>query len=319
MTVTAQAFDPHDTVDPGVGTSGTSTDPSGSGTGSGVKPERHRKGRDRASVEWVKVELMRVAYATRGGFLARRDPRAVLGWYVILAVAPWLTYSKPTLMILAGLALASALAARIGPLLLGLFLFGLLGQILYLGVMIVVFGGNTAAIEGLVEVSLKLGIISLASMAAFVSLDPEKLSDGLAALRAPAVIGFGVSYAYRMIPLLIDEFQTIIDGHRLRGAPPAGHGFLGWRTARRIGIVAVQSFYPLFLNTAKRTRTTVEALETRGFTLTGGANPAGRALRLSALRFTHADALLLVATMGLVVGAFWAGGVLETGGQPPGS
>ncbi|WP_428966098.1 energy-coupling factor transporter transmembrane component T family protein [Micromonospora fluostatini] len=273
--------------------------------------DRRRKGRDRASVEWVKVELMRVAYATRGGFLARRDPRAVLGWYVLLAVAPWLTYSEPTLIILGVVALGSALAARIGPLLLGLFLFGLLGQVAYLGVMVFVFGGNTSAIEGLVEVSLKLAIISLASMAAFVSLDPEKLSDGLAALRAPAVIGFGVSYAYRMIPLLIDELQTIIDGHRLRGAPPAGHGLLGWRTMRRIGAVAVQSFYPLFLNTAKRTRTTVEALETRGFTLTGGANPAGRRLRLAALRFTWTDGLLLVATLAVVVVAFWAGAALE--------
>src|SRR5699024_8590490 len=66
--------------------------------------------------------------------------------------------------------------------------------------------------------------------AAFVSLDPEKLSDGFQALRVPAVVGFGVSYGYRMVPLLVTEFQTIVDGHRLRGAPPRGHGFLGWRT-----------------------------------------------------------------------------------------
>jgi energy-coupling factor transport system permease protein len=231
---------------------------------------------------------------------------------VILAVAPWLTYSEPTLIVLGVVALASALAARIGPLLLGLFLLGILGQIVYLGVMVLVFGGNGSAIEGLLEVSLKLAIISLASMAAFVSLDPEKLSDGLAALRAPAVIGFGVSYAYRMIPLLIDEMQTIIDGHRLRGAPPAGHGILGWKTVHRIGRIAVQSFYPLFLNTAKRTRTTVEALETRGFTLSGGANPAGRRLRLAGLRFTWADGLLLVVTFAVVVFAFWGGGALES-------
>ncbi|MEQ6900768.1 energy-coupling factor transporter transmembrane component T [Nocardioides sp. YIM 152588] len=275
-----------------------------------IEGGRRRTGRDRASVEWVKVELMRVAYATRGGFLARRDPRAVLGWYVILAVAPWLTYSEPTLAILGVVALASALAARIGPLLLGLFLLGILGQLAYLGVMVLVFGGNASAVEGLLEVSLKLAIISLASMAAFVSLDPEKLADGLAALRAPAVLGFAVSYAYRMVPLLIDELQTIIDGHRLRGAPPAGHGFLGWRTMRRVGLVAVQSFYPLFLNTAKRTRTTVEALETRGFTLTGGASPEGRRLRLAGLRFTWADGLLLVLTLAVVVLAFVAGRVL---------
>ncbi|WP_407319255.1 energy-coupling factor transporter transmembrane component T [Isoptericola halotolerans] len=267
------------------------------------RPDRRtstRSGFDRVTVEWVKLELMRVAYATRGGFLARRDPRAVLGWYLVCALAPWLTYSTPALAVFFVLALACALAARIGPLLLGLFTLGILGQAAYVLVLVFVLGGNAAAIDGLVQISLKLGAISLASMAAFVSLDPEKLSDGLQALRAPAVLGFGVSYGYRMVPLLIDEFQTIVDGHRLRGAPPRGHGFLGWQTAARIGRIAVQAFYPLILNTAQRTRTTVEALETRGFSPTGTDDP-GRRLRLAHLRFTWADAALLLVTVATVV------------------
>lgn len=259
-----------------------------------------RSGFDRVTVEWVKLELVRVAYATRGGFLARRDPRAVLGWYLVCALAPWLTYSTPALAVFFVLSLACALAARIGPLLLGLFSLGLLGQAAYVLVLVLVLGGSPAAVDGLVQISLKLGAISLVSMAAFVSLDPEKLSDGLQALRAPAMLGFGVSYGYRMVPMLIDEFQTIVDGHRMRGAPHCGHGFLGWRTAARVGRIAVQAFYPLILNTAQRTRTTVEALETRGFSLTGSDDP-GRRLRLAHLRFTVADAALLLVTLTIVV------------------
>lgn len=281
---------------PTIATSG----PDGS-TGRRSRKATARSGFDRMSVEWVKLELMRVAYATRGGFLARRDPRAVLGWYLLCAVAPWLTYSTPALAMLFAGALACALAARIGPLLLGLFTLGILGQAAYVLVLVFVLGGNTAAIDGLLQISLKLGAISLASMAAFVSLDPEKLSDGLQALRAPAVLGFGVSYGYRMVPLLIDEFQTIVDGHRLRGAPPRGHGFLGWRTATRIGTIAVQAFYPLILNTAKRTRTTVEALETRGFAGTSG-DDQGRRLRLAHLHWSWGDTVLLTVTAALVVG-----------------
>lgn len=259
-----------------------------------------RSGFDRVTVEWVKLELVRVAYATRGGFLAGRDPRAVLGWYLVCALAPWLTYSTPALAVFFVLSLACALAARIGPLLLGLFSLGLLGQAAYVLVLVLVLGGSPAAVDGLVQISLKLGAISLVSMAAFVSLDPEKLSDGLQALRAPAMLGFGVSYGYRMVPMLIDEFQTIVDGHRMRGAPHCGHGFLGWRTAARVGRIAVQAFYPLILNTAQRTRTTVEALETRGFSLTGSDDP-GRRLRLAHLRFTVADAALLLVTLTIVV------------------
>src|SRR5699024_6415167 len=66
------------------------TTPSGDGKEKGAG--RKRKDRGRLSVEWVTLELMRVAYASRGGFLSRRDPRAVIIWYVICAIAPWLTY-----------------------------------------------------------------------------------------------------------------------------------------------------------------------------------------------------------------------------------
>ncbi|MFD1717644.1 energy-coupling factor transporter transmembrane component T family protein [Georgenia deserti] len=268
-----------------------------------VTPRQGKRRTDagRLSIEWVKLELMRVAYATRGGFLSVRDPRAVLGWYVLCALAPWLTYDIGTLAVLFGLGLGCALAARIGPLLLGLFAFGLLTQGVYVLVITLVLGGDLAALHGLVQVSLKLGTVSLASMAAFVSLDPEKLSDGLQALRAPAIVGFGVSYGYRMVPLLVDEFRTIVDGHRLRGAPPTGHGFLGWRTVARAGRIAVQAFYPLMLNTARRTRTTVEGLETRGF---GTQTAATRKLRLAHLHFGLRDGTLLVATVLVIVAAY---------------
>src|SRR5699024_9641853 len=39
-----------------------------------------RKQRDVLSVEWVKLELIRTAYATRGGLFSVMDPRMVLGW-----------------------------------------------------------------------------------------------------------------------------------------------------------------------------------------------------------------------------------------------
>ncbi|GII98857.1 energy-coupling factor transport system permease protein [Sediminihabitans luteus] len=270
-------------------------------------PKGRRRGDgDGLSVEWVKLELMRVAYATRGGFLAHRDPRAVLGWYVVCGVAPWLTYSTTVLALLFVLALGAALAARIGPLLLGLFALGLAGQAVYVLALVWFLGGDPTAIEGIVTIQLKLGAVSLVSMAAFVSLDPEKLSDALLALRAPAVLGFGVSYGYRMVPLLIDEFHTIIDGHRLRGAPARGHGLLGWRTARRVAVMTVQAFYPLMLNAAKRTRTTVEALETRGFTY-AAHDDAGRRIRLAHLRIGVGDVVLLVVSVAVVVAAFVVG------------
>lgn len=265
-----------------------------------------RSERDVLSVEWVKLELLRTAYATRGGLLSRRDPRVVIVWYLVFAIVPWLTFNITTLAILFTVTATAVVLSRVGPLVLGLFVIGLGLESLYLLALAWFFDGDLNTVMSLLTFTLKLGIISLASMAAFVSLDPEKLSNALISFRAPAMLSFGVSYGYRMLPIMIDEFHTIVNGFRLRNAPLASKGLLGWRALLRIGTTLVQSFYPMMLNTAKRTRTTVEALETRGFTF-AGESKLGRDLRLAHMRVTAGDVVLMTLTLVLVAAAFVVG------------
>lgn len=265
-----------------------------------------RKQRDVLSVEWVKLELLRTAYATRGGLFAAFDPRVVIGWYLVFAVVPWLTHN---ITVLAALFVAAAVAVglcRVGPLILGLFVFGLVTETVYLFAVAWFFDGNLHTVAALVTLSLKLGIVALASMAAFVSLDPEKLSDALVSMKAPPLLSFGVSYGYRMLPIIMDEFHTIVDGYRLRSAPLERKGLLAWRLPVHIGLTLVRSFYPMMLNTAKRTRTTVEALETRGFTF-AGESTKGREIRLAYLKLRPRDLALAIATAILITAAFAIG------------
>ena len=56
--------------------------------------------------------------------------------------------------------------------------------------------------------------------------------------------------------------------------------------------IIMESFYPLMLNTAKRSRTTVEALELRGYRY-AAANKTVKKIRLSALKVTYNDLLFL--------------------------
>lgn len=265
-----------------------------------------RKHHDVLSVEWVKLELIRTAYATRGGLFATLDPRVVLGWYLLLAIAPWFTHNLTTLGCLFVLATAAVVLARVGPLVMGLFVIGLGFELVYLVLAATVFGGDLSTFVALTEVTLKLGILSLASLAAFVSLDPEKLSDALLALRFPAAVSFAVSYGYRMMPILIDEFSTVFEGYRLRQPPPPRAGLLGWRHLVHWATLAVRSFYPVFLNTALAVRTTVEALEARGFTF-AAIDPRGRAIRMGSLRIRPRDLVVLVATAALIALCFAAG------------
>lgn len=265
-----------------------------------------RKQRDVLSVDWVRLELLRTAYSTRGGVFARMDPRMVLAWYLVTALAPWFTHDFTVLVGLFLLGAVAVVLARVGPLVLGLFLFGLVGNVLGLFVTAFLFGGDLQTLAALAELNLKLGAVSMASLAAFVSLDPEKLSDALLALRAPEILAFGVSYGYRMLPILVDEYVTVLDGQRLRYAPVEHRGFLGWRVAPHWGILAVTAFYPIMLNTAKNVRTTVEALETRGFTFSA-SDPSGRKLRLAYLRISGFDVLVLGTTVLAIISAYVIG------------
>lgn len=265
-----------------------------------------RKQRDVLSIEWVKLELIRTAYATRGGLFSKMDPRAVIVWYLILAIVPWFTHNVTVLAGLFLLGAVSVIAARVGPLVLGLFIIGLGFEIIYLVAASLLFGGNFDTLIALGVLNLKLGAVSMASMAAFVSLDPEKLSDALLAFKAPSLLAFGVSYGYRMLPIMVEEFNTVFDGYRLRMAAPEKHGIFAWRTIVHWVKMAVLSFYPIFLNTAKNVRTTVEALETRGFTY-AQEDGRGRQLRLAYLTITTLDIAVLAGTIILIVICFWAG------------
>lgn len=261
---------------------------------------------DVLSVEWVKLELIRTAYATRGGLFAAMDPRAVVAWYALLAVVPWFTHNITVLAGLALIGVVSVFLARVGPLIFGLFVLGIGMEVVYMSATAWLFGGNLETVIALAALNLKLSVVALASMAAFVSLDPEKLSDALLAFRAPQMLAFGVSYGYRMLPILIEEFSTVFEGYRLRTAPPAQKGILGWRVGVQWAQLAVLSFYPIFLNTAKSVRTTVEALETRGFTH-AASNADGRRIRMAKLRIRAIDVIVIVVTILAVAGAFTAG------------
>lgn len=263
---------------------------------------------DVLSVEWIKLELIRTAYSTRGGLFATMDPRAVVIWYILLAIVPWFTHNITVLACLFAIGTVSIFLARVGPLILGLFVLGMGTEVVYLSIAAWLFGGNIETLIALAALNLKLGVVALASMAAFVSLDPEKLSDALLAFRAPQMLAFGVSYGYRMLPILIEEFSTVFEGYRLRTAPPAKKGLLGWRVAAQWAVLAVLSFYPIFLNTAASVRTTVEALETRGFTH-GAANAHGRRIRLAKLRIGLLDVVVLTVTVLAVAAAFAAGSI----------
>ncbi|MBA9086554.1 energy-coupling factor transport system permease protein [Fontibacillus solani] len=251
-----------------------------------------RKLMDRVSVEGVKIELLNTAYGNGNTFLAKLDPRTLFAWYLYFGIAPWFIHDVVLLIGLFLFMTVTTIMSRVSPLIIFILCLGLLSQAGYLLVVSWIFGGGWDTILPLLVLTTKLSVISMASITVFCSMDPEKLSDGLLSIGVPKQVSFGIAYGYRMLPSLLEEYHHIFLSFRLRGVAPKRHGILYWRSIAYFLKIAVLSFYPLILSIAKRTRTTVEALEAKGFSY-AYQSPEVKKNKLSYMKFTIRDGLFI--------------------------
>lgn len=259
---------------------------------------------DKFSMEFLRTQVLKNAYGNTDTFIARLDPRVLLVWYLFFGLVPWFVQDVFFLLGCFLLVALTTLMARVAGLVLFLFGLGVFSQTGLLLLTTLFFGGNGTALGPLLVLSLKIATVSLASITVFSGLDPDRLSCGLLWFGCPDQLSFSISYAYRMLPMLMQEFQNVLLSFRLRGNPPSHATFWGKvkYLAYQVKLI-VWAFYPLMLNTAKRARTTVEALELRGFRQ-AGENKAVRQLKLSCLRISWDDLLFCA------VSALWVCSVI---------
>lgn len=248
---------------------------------------------DKFSMDYLRNQVLKNAYGNDDTVIAALDPRILIAWYLFFGLVPWFVNDLSFLLGSFLLVMITTLLARVAGLVLFLFGLGVFSQTGYLFLVTLLFGGDASAVAPLLILTLKVATISLASVTVFSGLDPDKLSNGLMWYGCPERLSFSISYAYRMLPMLMEEFQNVLLSYRLRGNPPAHDTFLGkvQYLIYQVKII-MESFYPLMLNTAKRSRTTVEALELRGYRY-AAANKTVKKIRLSALKVTYNDLLFL--------------------------
>ena len=91
----------------------------------------------------------------------------------------------------------------------------------------------------------------------------------------------------------MEEFQNVLLSYRLRGNPPEHEKLTGKIKYLIYQIkIIIHSFYPLMLNTAKRSRTTVEVLEIKGYRY-AAIDKKVKKIKLSALKVSNNDLLFL--------------------------
>ena len=248
---------------------------------------------DKFSMDFLRSQVLKNAYGNDDTVIAALDPRILLVWYLFFGLVPWFLNDIPLLLGCFTLVMATTVLARVA------------------GLVMFLFGGDASAIAPLLVLTLKVATISLASVTVFSGLDPDRLSNGLLWYGCPERLSFSISYSYRMLPMLMEEFQNVLLSYRLRGNPPA-HDTLVGKVRYLIYQVKVimHAFYPLMLNTAKRSRTTVEALELRGYRY-AASSKAVKKIKLASLKVTYNDLLFLAVSFLWMTAALLASTLLS--------
>ena len=248
---------------------------------------------DKLSIDFLRNQVLKNAYGNNDTVIAGMDPRPLLVWYLFFGLVPWFVNDIPFLIGCFLLVVITTLIARVAGLVLFLFALGVFSQTGYLLVVTLLFGGNSSAIAPLLVLTLKVATVSLASITIFSGLDPDKLANGLLWYGCPERLSFSISYAYRILPLLMEEFQNVLLSYRLRGNPPEHEHWMGKVKYLFYQIkIIIQSFYPLMLNTAKRSRTTVEVLEIKGYRY-AAVNKEVKKIKLSSMKVSNNDLMFL--------------------------
>lgn len=257
---------------------------------------------DKISIEYLQNQVLKNAYGNDDTHIAKLDPRILLVWYLFFGLVPWFLSDVKLLLCLFAFVVLTTKAAKIAPLVIFIFCIGVFSQSGYLLLVSLFFGGNSSTIIPLLVLTLKVAVVSLASITVFSGLDPDRLANGLLWFGCPDQLSVSISFAYRVLPMLMEEFQNILLSYKFRGKAPEHKSFIGKvkNLIYQIKII-ILSFYPLMLNTAKRSRTTVEALELKGYRY-AIKNPNVKKIKLAMLKVAQKDiAFVLISVVWVVV------------------
>jgi len=218
--------------------------------------------------------------------LGRLNPSAKLGAAVVVMVGLLVTADPVTPSLVLAAELAALPLARVPARTVAALAWPL--PLAAVGVAVANLVASSAEPAVTAGISLRLIAIALPGVLVFASTDPVDLCDSLVQqLRVPARFAYGALAAFRLLPLLRQEWLTIRRARRARGID-AGRSPLGG--LRLFG----SSVYALLVAAIRRGTRLALAMDSRGFD--------SRTPRTAARRqvVTAADWALLAAAMAVV-------------------
>ena len=246
---------------------------------------------DKISMDFLRNQVLKNAYGNDDTVIVTLDPRVLLAWYLFFGLVPWFVNDIPFLLGCFLLVMVTTILARVAGLVLFLFAIGVFSQTGYLFVVTLLFGGGRLGggpsadahpegghrVPGLHHRLLRPGPGQALQRPDVVRLPGA--AELLHLLRLP-----DAPHAHGGVPERVALLPP-------PGQSPAHETFRGKVRYLIYQVkIIMQSFYPLMLNTTKRSRTTVEALELRGYRYAAGSKSVKK-LKLASLKVSCNDRL----------------------------
>jgi len=152
------------------------------------------------------------------------------------------------------------------------------------------FDVTTGSLAAALGLALRIFAVALPGLLVFATTDPTDLADSLVQqVRVPARFAIGALVAFRLVPLLADEWEMLTLARRARGVDA------GRNPVARVRLFA-QTTFALLVGAIRRGTRLATAMDARGF------DSATKRTVARPQRFVAADA-------GLVAGALLVAGV----------
>ncbi len=157
------------------------------------------------------------------------------------------------------------------------------------------FSDQPDAVHSALSYALRLIAIGLPGMLVFATIDPTDLADSLMAhLRVSPRFAIGALAAFRLMPLLTDEWRQLSLARRARGIDA------GWNPLARARLSGSTAF-ALLVGAIRRGTRLATAMEARGFD-SGTARTSARQAYFGALDVMVVAGGAVVAAVALLAG-----------------
>ena len=248
---------------------------------------------DKLSLEYVMRQLMKGTLADRKTFVSQLDERVLLVWQAFFSLAPFIVKDLKLLIFFFILVAVVAFLSHVTLLVFLIFVLSVMEKFAHIFIVSLFFGGNADTLLPVLILMLKTATVSLSAVAVYTTMNPQRLALALEYFHFPMWLVLSISLGYRMLPVVMGEYTSILTIYRERENMPERNGV---RSSVRWFVCQIKilifSFYPLMLNTAKRARTLGEVMEVRGY-YEGMDNKNSKQLRFSKLKITKKDVLFL--------------------------